>query len=148
MFNSKKMTKAVILIVLLTLNAEVKEQGTVGKNMLRIKAALKLASSLLSIRFKRIWIQDYSREEFKSSIWTPIKQVLESIGAKYLQPLLSVKPKTVLSLRSRFAVMNTTSLLLFCLMRMENIIKGYFSKDHLRSFCLRQNKPPKYPVCA
>lgn len=141
MFNSKKMTKAVILIVLLTLNAEVKEQGTVWKNMLRIKAALKLASSLLSIRL-------FKRREFKSSIWTPIKQVLESIGAKYLQPLLSVKPKTVLSLRSRFAVMNTTSLLLFCLMRMENIIKGYFLKDNLRSFCLRQNKPPKYPVCA
>lgn len=61
MFNSKKMTKAVILIVLLTLNAEVKEQGTVGKNMFRIKAALKLASSLLSIRL-------FKRREFKSSI--------------------------------------------------------------------------------
>lgn len=61
MFNSKKMTKAVILIVLLTLNAEVKEQGTVGKNMLRIKAALKLASSLLSIRL-------FKRREFKSSM--------------------------------------------------------------------------------
>lgn len=61
MFNSKKMTKAIILIVLLTLNAEVKEQGTVWKNMLRIKAALKLASSLLSIRL-------FKRREFKSSI--------------------------------------------------------------------------------
>lgn len=61
MFNSKKMTKAIILIVLLTLNTEVKEQGTVGKNMLRIKAALKLASSLLSIRL-------FKRREFKSSM--------------------------------------------------------------------------------
>lgn len=82
MFNFKKMTEAIMLIVLLTLNAEVKEQGTAEKNMLTIKAILKFRSSLLSIRL-------FKRREFKSSIRMPIIHVLESTGAKNLQPLLS-----------------------------------------------------------